>query len=126
MPNFDLQNQEEPKAFNCFKTHSWSSGQAFSSLKPAKFSLLSIVMLASDTQYAVTVSSSPQGVLRQGLLELLWTIRGKITITYAENQEIFKTLISRFIKNTMHKKGLKFRPVVELVRLNFTYITIVK
>ena len=26
----------------------------------------------------------------------------------------------------MHKKGLKFAPVVELVKLNLTYITVVK
>ena len=26
----------------------------------------------------------------------------------------------------MHKKGLKFAPVLELVKLNFTYITVLK
>ena len=56
-------------------------------------------------------------------------LRGK-KYNHAKNYEIFKTLLifkdkswnffenpfSRSIRNTMHKKGLKFAPVVELVK----------
>ena len=34
--------------------------------------------------------------------------------------------VLRPIRNTMQKKGLKFAPVVELAKLNFTYITVLK
>ena len=32
----------------------------------------------------------------------------------------------KFMKNTMHKKGLIFSPVVEFEKLKFIYITVVK
>ena len=35
-------------------------------------------------------------------------------------------VVSRSIKLTMHKKGLKFAPVLELAKPNFTYITVLK
>ena len=48
-------------------------------------------------------------------------------------KKVLKTLliwilksVSRSIRNTMHKKGIKFAPVVELAKLKFTYIIVVK
>ena len=35
-------------------------------------------------------------------------------------------IIERLIRNTMHKKGIKFTPVVELAKLKFTYTAVVK
>ena len=48
-------------------------------------------------------------------------LRGKITIMLK-----IKKFSKLSIRHTMHKKGQKFAPVVELAKLNFTYITLLK
>jgi hypothetical protein len=45
--------------------------------------------------------------LNQGLLKLLWTV-------YSEGKSC--------LRHNMQKIGLKFAPVVELMKLNFTYL----
>ena len=47
-------------------------------------------------------------------------------LKFFENPFNMDKSVSRSIRNTMHKKGIKFAPVVELAKLKFTYIIVVK
>ena len=49
----------------------------------------------------------------------------KFSKPFNNNKSVFSQY-RRSIKNTMHEKGLKFAPVVQLAKLNLTYITVVK
>ena len=69
------------------------------------------------------------GYLMQGLLELLWTVYSEEELQSCLKFKIFETPFNKGkseIRNTIHKKGLKFAPAVELAKLIFTYITVVK
>ena len=65
----------------------------------------------------------------QGLLELLWTVYSEEELQFLKLRNFenpFNKDMSVGIRNTMHKKGLKLAPVVELAKLNFTHITVLK
>ena len=64
----------------------------------------------------------------QGLLKLLWTVYSEEKLQSCLKWRNFQKPSSKdkSIRQTMDKKGLKFAPVVELAKLKFTYITVVK
>ena len=66
----------------------------------------------------------------QGLLELLWMVYSEGKLQPCLKLRNFQNPINKdsfpCIRHTMHKKGLTLALVVELAKLNFDYITILK
>jgi len=67
-------------------------------------------------------------MLLQGLLKLLWMVYSEGKLQSCLKLRNFQNPFNKdkSIRHTMHKKGLKFAPVVELAKLNFTYVTVLK
>ena len=67
--------------------------------------------------------------LGQGLLKLLWTVYSEGKLQSRLKLRNFRNPFNKdksVVRHTMHKKGVKFALVVELTKLNFTYITLLK